>query len=137
VGEIERAAFNGSLGLVRSEGDIVARLRLGRVTVRAIPEQAHLQRYDLGPIARPAPVLRLVRAGRQPSLDVDLAALGQELLAGVSEIPERNHAMPFGPLLLLAVAILEPRGRCQREIRYVLTGVRQSPNLGVSAKISD
>ena len=40
----------------------------------------------------------------------DLAAFREVLLAGVGELPECNHAMPFGPLLPLAVAILETRG---------------------------
>jgi hypothetical protein len=50
-----------------------------------------------------------------------LAAFAEKLRAGVSKFPEPNHAVPFGPLLLIAVAILEPRGRRQREIRHVLT----------------
>src|SRR5271155_1816559 len=102
-----------------SEGDVVARFRFLRV-IRPIAEHAHLKRYDLGAVALPASVLRLVLTGRKPSFDVDLAAFGQELLAGVREFSERDHAMPFGPLLLLAVAILESRGRRQREIRHVL-----------------
>src|ERR1700685_1924595 len=119
-----------------SEGDVVARFRFRRVAVRAIAEHAHLKRYNLGAAALSASVLRLVLTGRQPALDVDLAAFGQELLAGASKLPERNHAMPFSPLLLLAIAILETRGCGQREIRHVLTR-RQRTNVGVSAKISD
>src|SRR5271155_2542961 len=103
-----------------SEGDVVARFRFLRV-IRPIAEHARLKRYNLGAAALSASVLRLVLPGRQPSFDVDLAAFGQKLLAGVSKLPERNHAMPFSPLLLLAVAILEPRGRGQREIRHVLS----------------
>src|SRR5271156_897 len=116
-----------------SEGDVVARFRFRRVAVRASAEHAHLKRYNLGAAALSASVLRLVLPGRQPSFDVDLAAFGQKLLAGVSKLPERNHAMPFRTLLLGTAPIRETRGRGQREIRHVLTGVRQSPNLRVSA----
>jgi hypothetical protein len=120
-----------------SEGDVVARFGFRGVAVRASAEHAHLKRYNLGAAALSASVLRLVLTGRKPSFDIDLAAFGQEPLARIRKRSKCDYAMPFSPLLLPAIAILEPRGRGQREIRHVLTGVRQSANLGVSAKIPD
>src|SRR5271155_1031602 len=105
---------------MRSEGNIVARLRLGRVAVRAISEQAHLQGYDLGPIARAASVLRFVLAGSEPTLDVNLTAFAQEPLACIRKRSECDHAMPFGTLLLGTAPIRETLGRRHREVRHVL-----------------
>jgi len=79
-----------------------------------------LQGDDFGSIARAAPVLRFVLAVCQPSLDVDLASLGEQALAVVRELPESNDSMPFGAFLLFAVPILESCLGCDREIRDVL-----------------
>jgi len=117
------------------KGNVVRRLGLGRVG--ALAEQAELPRHDFSPVALTACVLRLVLAGSKPSFDVDLPAFGQESLARIGEPAECDDAMPFGALLLQTAPIRETLGGCQREIRHILTGIRQSPNLGVSAKIPD
>src|ERR1700719_1952690 len=67
------------------ERDVVGSFSLSLVTVRAIAEQAKLPCYDFSPIAFAASVLGLVLAGGEPTLDVDLAAFGKNLLAGVRE----------------------------------------------------
>src|SRR6266851_9894346 len=87
------------------------RLRFGG-SVRAISEQAHLLRYDFGPVVGAASVLGLVLAGRQPSFYVNLASPGKQALAVVRELPERDHAVPLSAFLLLTVAILESRLGC-------------------------
>jgi hypothetical protein len=80
-----------------------------------ISQQTHLQHYDLGLIADATAVLFLVLAGSQPPLDVDLASLRKQALAVIRELPESDHAVPFGPLLSLAASIREPRlGRTEK-----------------------
>jgi hypothetical protein len=64
---------------------------------------------DLGPVAFAAAVLRFVLARIQPSLDVNLTAFAQQSLAVVREFSESNDPVPFNALLLVAVAVFEPR----------------------------
>src|ERR1700730_17424076 len=100
--------------MAASERDVVGLFRLGRLGGRASAEHAHLKRHDLGAGPLSAAVLRLVLAGGEAAFDVDLAAFAQKPLAVVGELSECNHAMPFGPLLLVAVSILKLCGRRQR-----------------------
>jgi hypothetical protein len=116
------------------KGDVVGCFGLGRVG--AIAEHAELPRHDFSPVTFAASVFHFVLAGSEPTLDVNLTAFAQEPLAGIRKRSERDHAMPFGTLLLGTAPIRETLGCRQREIRDVLTRVGQSPNLGVSAKIS-
>ena len=97
---------------------VVGRFGLGRVG--AIAKQAELPRHDFSPVTFAASVLRFVLAGREPSLDVNLAAFAQEPLARVGQPSERDDPMPIGALLLRAVPIHETLGRGEREIRHIL-----------------
>jgi len=67
------------------KGNVVGRLGLGRVG--ALAEHAELPRDDFSPVTFAASVLRFVLAGSEPTLDVNLTAFAQELLAG----SERHH----------------------------------------------
>ena len=104
---------------------------LGRVAFVRLPSMTHLQRDDFGPVALAAPVLRLVLAGSQPTLDVNLAAFAQEPLARIRKRPECDHAMPliwndrsteeFLSLVFLVVFLLEEMKRPKGQTRRLIT----------------
>jgi hypothetical protein len=79
--------------------------------ISAPSEKPDLPGHNLGPIALPRAILRLVLTGRPPSLDIDLAAFAEILAAEVGQLPEDHDAVPFGTFLLCAAAVLETLGR--------------------------
>jgi hypothetical protein len=82
--------FRGSPAECRNlKRDVVG--SFSRLRVDTVPEQAELPRYDFSTVALAAPVLRLVLAGSQPTLDIDLPAFAQEPLARIREPSERNR----------------------------------------------
>jgi hypothetical protein len=104
--------------------------------IAAPSQKPDLPRDDFRAVPLAAAVLRFVLAGRQPSLDIDLAAFTEKLPARLGELPESHDAVPFGPLLLPAIAVGKPLGRRQREIRHALTR-RKTPHLRGRTQIAD
>src|SRR5262249_22303861 len=79
-----------------------ARARAGSRAAAA--EEHEVRRDDLGRVALVA--LLVVPAPRlQASLDVELLALRQVLLADLRRLAPHHHAMPLRPLLLLTVLV--------------------------------
>src|SRR5216684_1727374 len=116
------------------KGDVVGSFSRGRI--RALAEKADLTGHDFGPVALAASVLRVVLAGSQPTLDIDLPTFAQEPLARIGQPSECDDPMPIGALLFRAVAVRKPRCSGQREISHFLPRW-QSTNVGVSSQIAD
>ena len=110
---VKENRFRGSPRLEScSKRNVVGRLGRRRGGSVPISEQAELLRYDFGLVAGAAAVFRLVLTSGQSAFNVDLAPLGKQALAVVREPSEGDYTMPFGALLLLAVAILESGRGC-------------------------
>src|ERR1700690_2356951 len=114
------------------ERDIVVRARWGGVfTLRggearisgatgaaatSATEEAHVARDDLGDVLLVA-VLVVVAAVGDAALDIDLAALGEILTAGLSLLAPDDDVVPLGLLLLLALLIGPALGGGDGELR--------------------
>ncbi len=104
-----------------SEREVVGLFRIGRCSVGAVAQHAEFDRHNFGRVAGAASVLGLVLTRLEPSLDVDLVFLGKQTLAVISEVREGDHAVPFNPLLTLALAIRELCLSRDRQADYPLT----------------
>jgi hypothetical protein len=96
------ASFNPCLRLVLLEGHVLVGWQVvgSRVRGNGVPtKKADVPGDDFSPIAIAAAVLGLVLARRQPSFDVDLAALAEILRAILGQLAEYHDAMPIGALL--------------------------------------
>src|SRR5215831_9504572 len=98
------------------------------------PEELHAARQYLGAL-----VLLLVAfpfARMQPSFDVYLAALLEIFRAGLGELPEHDHIVPFNAIVAFAGVIFETLVGGYGQVRNGLT-VRQRPQFGIAAKKTD
>jgi hypothetical protein len=78
--------------------NVVGSFSLRRVAVRSVAEQAELPRYDFSPLAFAASVVGFVLAASQPSFDVDLPVVAQNLIradGNAGELPGRANAVDF------------------------------------------
>src|SRR6516165_10445646 len=97
-------------------------------------EELHAARHYLGAL-----VLLLVAfpfARMQPSFNVNLAALLEIFRAGLGELPEHDHIVPFDAVLPFAGVIFETLVGGYAQVRNGLT-VRQRPQFGIAAKKTD
>lgn len=96
---------------------------------RGKAEKLHARRDDLPALALAAIVFRLELASPKSTLDKDLSALFQVLIAGFRELSERHDVGPFDVFLLLSllagedssVAIEKPTASCPVG-RYRISG---------------
>src|SRR5207253_6178964 len=72
----------------------------------------------------------------QPALDVDLPAFLQVLAGDLRLAPEKDHGVPFGALLLLAVLVFPGIGRRHPDIGYGVAAGRVT-RLGVPAEVAN
>ena len=77
-------------------------------------EHVELARHDFSPVTFAASVLRIVLAGSEPTLDVNLTAFAQEPLARFGQPSECDDPMPIGALLFRAIPVRKPLRRSQR-----------------------
>src|SRR5512139_336700 len=124
----EAAAIVGALVIV------AAAARAALVEQHELAAEA-LQ-HDLGRIAVLA-VIVLPLAGLDLALEIDLRSLAQILLGDAAEIlVEDHHAVPFGPLLAVAVAVLPALRGGDAEVDHLAAAVERA-RLGVLPEIAD
>ncbi len=111
-----------------------ARSRRGRALRRAIQDD-HVLGYDFGALFL-GTVLRFPFAGLQATFDVDFAALGQVLLADVSQLAPSHDGMVLGALLLLPLGVGPLRGSGHREVAHALAA-RSAAALGIPRQVPD
>src|SRR5690606_26372117 len=92
----------------------VAAVATTAATFTAAAEHLHLVGDDVGAVLLHA-VLAGVLVVAQLALDVDLRALAQVLAGDFAELAEEHHAVPFGALLLVAVAVVAHAGGGQAD----------------------
>src|SRR5689334_13093979 len=118
---------------------IVAAAKAGAAPAAAVEQDqlaAEALQHDLGRIAVGARLV-LPFAGLDLALQIDLGALLQIGFGDAAEIlVEDDDAVPFGPLLAVAVAVLPILGSRDAHVHH-LAAIVQRADFGIVAQIAD